>query len=181
MCNKCDCFINLSSCVGRREKPRWRWLGRRREKERVGETRARKVTFLRFSRRVVPVERPAADSCTKLEGPTPREDSERCEIRVCGVHVVSPSPPGSTSSPCRVNRQIGSDASDETTKGGEGERRLFHGAARVASQMRRDGIARGVLRTFKTLSAYFLFPRSSARGKRAARYRTCACARYRYV
>jgi hypothetical protein len=40
-CNKCDCFINLSSCVGRREKPRCRalaLLGRRREKERVGGT-----------------------------------------------------------------------------------------------------------------------------------------------
>jgi len=37
-CNKCDCFINLSACVGRREKPRFRALsmfGRRREKERV--------------------------------------------------------------------------------------------------------------------------------------------------
>lgn len=37
-CNKCDCFINLSACVGRREKPRSRTLSvldRRREKERV--------------------------------------------------------------------------------------------------------------------------------------------------
>jgi len=37
-CNKCDCFINLSACVGRREKPRSRALlvfGRCWEKERV--------------------------------------------------------------------------------------------------------------------------------------------------
>lgn len=55
-CNKCDCFINLSACVGRREKSRSRALsvlGRHREKERVKrDSRAKghiSEIFLEFS------------------------------------------------------------------------------------------------------------------------------------
>jgi len=131
MCNKCDRFINLSSCVGRREKPRCRslaLLGRCREKERVGGTRARKVTFLRFS-----------PSCTEASGEpraaklqAPRRGWRWMRPRVYNAHVVALPPASSV----RIRKQ---ERCDERESDGcrEKERHLL---ARVATGDVQDSI-----------------------------------------
>jgi len=126
-CNKCDRFINLSSCVGRREKPRCRslaLLGRRREKERVGETRARKVTFLRFS-----------PSCTEasVESRERRNSRLRAEGGGGCVHMcITP-----TWSPSLPRRRSGSGnrnaATSERATAVERRRDIFSRASRLAT------------------------------------------------